>query len=455
MATEVEKLAAFVEKARFEELSKKTIAELKIRILDSLGCAIGAVGAEVPVRLARYLDTMGGNPLVTLIGGGKTSPDRAAFYNGALVRYLDFNDSFLAKNETCHPSDNLAAVLAAAEFAKGSGKELLLALAIAYEVQCRLSEVAPVRPKGFDHTVQGSYGAAAGAAKALGLDAAKIASAIAISATAHNALRVTRTGALSHWKGLAFPETAFCAVHSTFLAREGITGPMEVFEGNKGFMDSIAGKFTISWQEGRLDSVEKTIIKKYNAEIHSQTSIEALLELKHKHRFKPSDIEKIEIDIFDVAFHIIGGGVEGNKKIVRIKEEADHSLPYMVSVGLLDDEVTPRQYHPDRIVKKDVQELLQRIEIRPSDELTARFPKEMRTRIKCTLKNGEILTIEKSDYEGFLTQPMSFETAFNKFKLLAKGKIDDKRQNAIREAVEKIDELKVQDLTSILAGDIK
>src|SRR5205807_9485531 len=153
-------------------------------------------------------DDFGGTGHCTLIGGGRTAPDRAALYNGALVRYLDFNDSYFAPGETCHPSDNLAPVLAAAEYASGSGREFLTALAVAYQVQCRLSDEAPVRARGLDHTTQGAYAAAAGASRALGLDATATANAIAISGTAFNALRVTRTGALSNWKGLAYPNTA-------------------------------------------------------------------------------------------------------------------------------------------------------------------------------------------------------------------------------------------------------
>ncbi|HEY8475492.1 MAG TPA: MmgE/PrpD family protein, partial [Chloroflexota bacterium] len=203
--TLAEQLADFVVRASYEDLSERARQQLKIRVLDSLGCAIGAVGGE-PIGMVRaQIEDFGGAPRCTLIGGGRTAPDRAAFYNGALVRYLDFNDSYLAKGETCHPSDNLGAVLAAAEYAGRDGKELLAALAVAYQVQCRLSDVAPVRAKGFDHTTQGSYAVAAGVARALGLDREHTTNAIAIAGTAFNALRVTRTGALSHWKGLAYP----------------------------------------------------------------------------------------------------------------------------------------------------------------------------------------------------------------------------------------------------------
>src|SRR5215471_10964598 len=164
--THAEQLAAFVVRASYDDLSAAARQQLKIRVLDALGCAIGALAGE-PVRLVRLqVEEFGGVGYCTLIGGGRTAPDRAALYNSALVRYLDFNDSYIAKNETCHPSDNLGAVLAASEYARRYGKEFLTALALAYQVQCRLSDVAPVRAKGFDHTTQGAYAVAAGVAKA-------------------------------------------------------------------------------------------------------------------------------------------------------------------------------------------------------------------------------------------------------------------------------------------------
>src|SRR5512140_3093571 len=175
----VEQLAAFVVRARYEDMSEEARRQARIRILDALGCAIGALDGE-PIRAIReQVEDFGGNGLCTLIGGGRTAPDRAALYNSALVRYLDFNDGYLAKGETCHPNDNLGAVLATCEYANRNGKDLLTALAAAYQVQCRLSDVAPVRAKGFDHTTQGSFAVAAGVAKALGLDKSKTANAVA------------------------------------------------------------------------------------------------------------------------------------------------------------------------------------------------------------------------------------------------------------------------------------
>ena len=450
--TQVEQLAAFVVRKTYEDLSEEARHQLKIRVLDALGCAIGALEGP-PIKMLRaQLEDFGGKPLASLIGGGKTAPDRAALYNSALVRYLDYNDSYLAKKETCHPSDNLGAVLAASEYARRNGKEFLTALAIAYQVQCRLSVVAPVRAKGFDHTTQGAYAVAAGVAKALGLDQNGVANAVAISGTAYNALRVTRTGSLSHWKGLAYPNTAFGATHAAFLAMRGITGPLEVFEGNKGLMDAITGPFELDWSREDLEAVRRTSVKKYNAEFHSQSALEGVLELRAIHDMRPEEIESISIDIFDVAYHIIGGGEEGDKQRVRTKEEADHSLPYMVAVALLDGDVSPAQYVPERIVREDVQSLLRRVTIQSDEVLSKRFPAEMPCRIQITLKDGQTFAIEKQDYEGFYTRPMSWVKAVAKFERLAAPYTGATQREALVETVAHLETKEVEQLTGLLGA---
>lgn len=446
----VDQLAAFVVRARYEDLSEAARQQAKIRVLDALGCAFGALEGEPVHRIRAQIEDFGGNERCMLIGGGRTAPDRAALYNSALVRYLDFNDAYLAKGETCHPSDNLGAVLAACEYSGRSGKDLLAAFAAAYQVQCRLSDAAPVRARGFDHTVQGSYAVAAGVSRALGLDEERTANAIAIAGTAFNALRVTRTGSLSNWKGLAYPNTAFGVVQTTFLAMRGMTGPREVFEGNKGFMDAIAGRFELDWSKEDLERIAHTIVKKYNAEIHSQSTLEGVLELKQAHLFKAEEVQKIDIDIFDVAYHIIGGGEEGEKFTVRTKEEADHSLPYLVAAAILDGGVMPAQYLPERIARADIQSLLRKVNVRPSEEFSRRFPAEMPVRIQVTLQDGRNFSIEKRDYEGFLTHPMRWETVVDKFERLSHAHLSQAQQGELENAVLHLESIPVSELTRML-----
>jgi 2-methylcitrate dehydratase len=450
--TDAEKLAAFVTRTTYDDLDDPVRLQLKMRILDALGCAFGALDSSLASQLQIHTQKLDSHGPCTLIGGGQSAPDRVAFYNSALVRYLDFNDSYLAPNETCHPSDNLGAVLAACEYANRSGRDLLTSLAIAYQVQCRLSDVAPVRDKGFDHTTQGSYAVAAGVSKALGLDQSRTAQALAICGTAFNALRVTRTGSLSNWKGLAYANTAFGCTHAVLLAMRGITGPLEVFEGTKGFMDAIAGHFEIDWRRERLDRVPQTILKKYNAEVHSQSSIEAAVDLKQRYRLSGHEVERAEVEIFDVAWHIIGGGAEGGKRNVRTKEQADHSLPYLVAVALLDGNVMPAQFVPERIERQDVQDLLRRIDVKPREEFSRLFPQALPCRVTLRLRDGRTVSAEKSDYQGFTTKPADWEMVIAKFHALSKARVPISRRERVIDATRNLERLEIRDFTGRLGS---
>ena len=449
--TEVQKLADFVAAAEFNQLSEKALEQLKIRVLDTLGVAIGALDAEPIIAIRGLLEDLGGSPEATLIGGGKTSPDRAAFFNSALSRYLDFMDSYLAKGETNHPSDNLGAVLAAAESVDASGAEFLTAFAVAYQVHTRLSDVAPVRAKGFDHTTQGAFAAAAAAAKALRLDAAQIANAIAIAGTANVALRVTRTGNLSHWKGLAYPHVSKEGTFAALLASRGITGPEEVFEGNKGFKDSIAGDFEIDWSQEDLESVLRTIIKKHNAEIHSQSALDAAQDVREQDGFNVSAIESVKLTTFDVAYSIIGGGEEGDKRTIRTKEEADHSLPWMLAAVLLDGQLNPEQYDPERIIADDVQDLMTKIEITPSQEFSDRFPAHMPADLEVRLANGLVFRSSQDSYLGFHDNPLDWASARQKFDALVTPFTGEELREEIAELVHNLENHPVSELTAALA----
>src|SRR5262249_41411119 len=185
-------------------------------------------------------------------------------------------------------------------------------------------------------------------------------------------------------------------------------------------------------------------------EIHSQSALEGVLELKHAYGFTAADVTRIEIETFDVAYHIIGGGAEGDKRIVRTKEEADHSLPYIIAVAILDDQVMPEQYRSERIERPDVQSLLRKIRALPSADYSRRFPDEMPCRVTVTLNDGRILTKEKRDYEGFRNRPMSWETVTRKFERLSAPYIDHKLRREIIDAVANLEGIQAPDLTRLL-----
>jgi 2-methylcitrate dehydratase len=448
--TTARQIAEFSRDASWTHLSDAARSALKMRLLDAAGCAFAALDAE-PIRSLRaFGDDLGGLPRSALIGGGRTSPDRAAFFNAALVRYLDFNDAYLAPRETCHPSDNVAAVLAAAEAAQVSGSTLLTALAVAYQVQCRLSDEAPLRDRGFDHTTQGACAVAAGCAKALGLDLDRTANAVAIATVLSPALRVTRTGELSNWKGLASAHASFAAIHATLLAARGITGPPSAFEGRGGFMDTLSGPFSIDWAHEDLERVTMTSAKRFNSEVHAQSAVEAIIEIATEFDVRASAIRQIEVDIFDVAFRIIGGGDGSDRKRVRTKEQADHSLPYLLAVAALDRQLMPAQFEAARISKPDVQELLGRVVVREDPAMSARFPHELPCRVRVRLADDRCLEKQKSDYVGFFRNPSTWRDVRAKFDTLATA-VPPQARDRIASAVADLENLGASTLGSLLS----
>ena len=450
LETKAEKLAAWSAGARFDEIDPESLQQLKIRVLDSLGCAIAALDGE-PIRPIRALtDELGGDGPCTLIGGGRAPLDRAAFYNGALVRYLDFMDFTCVTGQTFHASDNLGSVLSAAEQADASGKDFLTALAVAYQVQTVLSEKSPLQERGFDHVTQLAYSITAGVARALGLGPVETANAIGINGCALNALWAVRTGRLSHWKGLASANVGKAATHGVLLAARGITGPLNVFEGPMGFEGSVGHGFELDWRSQRLDAVRRSSVKKYNAEAHSQSALEAILELRSEHGLKADQVQRVELEVFKQLLNAIGGGEAGDKTIVESKEQADHSINYLVAVALLDGDVYPAQFKPERVLARDVQDLLQRVWPRRSDELTHRYPAELPVRVTVVLNDGLVLVREKSDYEGYAGRPQTWERVVRKFDRLTERFADDRLRGHIVDTVGGLEAIDTRALTELL-----
>src|SRR5438105_9825213 len=233
------RLAEYAGQLRFEDLPAPVVRESKRRFIDSFATAVGAMDAEAYAIAKRCALRVQGQPGASLLGGGGSSAEWATFLNGLLIRYLDYNDTYLSL-EPAHPSDNLAAVLSVGEAVGADGRDLLTAAVLAYEVQCRLCDAASLRKHGIDHVTYGAISSAVAAAKLLKLDAAKIAHTIGLAGVCNVALRQTRSGELSMWKGCAFANAARNGVFAAMLAADAMTGPAPIFEGDLGFFNLVS-----------------------------------------------------------------------------------------------------------------------------------------------------------------------------------------------------------------------
>src|SRR6266446_8468458 len=405
MTTQVEALAKYAARASFADLSAESRRQLPIHILDSLACSIAALGAG-PVDACRaQVGEFGSVGPCALIGGGQANPIYAAFWHTALVRYVDFMDNFLAPTETCHTADNFGVALTIADYVGCSGRDLMLAVALGYTVQSRLVDQANFMTSGFDHTAQLAFSLNAAAGRLLGLSEQQIANAIAMAAVSDASFAVVRAKPLSQWKGLASAQSALGAMNALFLARRGVEGPLQVIEGPMGIDHLLGMKIDIDWDKQGYEGVTESTIKKYNSMIHTQSAVHCMVELAKQNKIDPDKVVSIEAEVFQLAFDFAGGGLYGTDKVIRTKEQADHSLPYLLAVALLDGNVMPAQFKPERIIKPDVQNLLKKVSVRPNHEYTEQYPKKMPTKIVVRLEDGKIIEHEVQEYAGLASHP--------------------------------------------------
>ncbi len=451
MPSLAEKISSFAGALDYEDLSPEAIHEVKRRLIDSIGCLMGAWTAEPP-RIARALASMSTSDLGARVIGTRmtTTPEMAAFANGVMFRYLDYNDTYLSK-EPAHPSDNFAATLAIADAFDLGGRDLILGTVIAYEVQCRLCDAFSIRSKGWDHVTYGGFSTTAGCGRMLDFTEEDFLNGLGLAGTPNNAMRQTRVGELSMWKGCAFANAARNGVFATLLAHLGLTGPTQIFEGEMGFFKEVCGGETFDILEFGGPSlsgkslpfmIEKTYIKKYSAEYHSQSAVDAAERIVAEHGgvFSPEEIESIEIATFNASYEIIGG--EPEKWRPQSRETADHSLPYITCCALIDGEVTLKSYEESRYRDEKLLGVVAKTTVTPDASLDKLYPeKGIPNRVTVRLKNGTVFTQEVAAPKGHALNPMNDNEVEAKFKSMAVPMIGEKASDEALEAIWSLDQL--------------
>ena len=448
--TQVEFLAKYAARASFADLSAQSRKQLPVHILDSIGCCIAALGAG-PVEACRaQVADFGSDGPCALIGGGKANPIYAAFWHTALVRYVDFMDNFLAATETCHTADNFGVALTITDYVGGSGRDLMLAVALSYTVQSRFVDHANFMTRGFDHTTQLAFSLNAAAGRLLGMSEPQIANAIAMAAVSDASFAVVRAKPLSQWKGLASAQSAFEAMNTLFLARRGVEGPLQVIEGANGIDNLLHMQVRIDWDKVGYEGVLESTIKKYNAMIHTQSAVHCMVELVKQNKVDPTKVVSIEAEVTRITYDFAGGGLYGVDKVVQTKEQADHNLPYLLAVAMLDGDVMPAQFEPDRIIRADVQQLLKKVSVRPDHEFTELYPAKMPAKITVRLRDGTVIEHEVQDFPGMPSDPFTWEDSVEKFDRLVAGRADESVIREIKDAVRSLESIQVKDLMMLL-----
>jgi 2-methylcitrate dehydratase len=447
-----ERLADYVHSTNYQDVPENVVHETKKRIVDSLGCAIGAFNAD-PVRMSRKVaeaarDSQGS----TLFGTRrKTTPDLAAFVNGIMVRYFDFNDTYLSK-EPAHPSDNIGPCFSVAESARATGRDLLLSIILAYEIQCRLCDAADIRHRGWDHVCYGLPSTALAASKLMDLDSEKMTQAANLALNSHITMRQVRAGELSMWKGCSFANAARNGVFSALLARQGMTGPSPIFEGEMGFFKQVSGPFEMNIEDfgGKNGSfkIAETYLKFFPAEIHSQTSIWAALEAR-KEIEKPEDIVSVKIASHEAGYTILGKDPEKWNPLT--KETADHSLPYIVGMALLEGKIDNSTYSEKKFRDSKILDFLKKITVVEDKTLSSMYPEAVANRVTVKLSSEKVVSKQVDYHKGHPKNPMSDKEVEEKFDRLTRKILAKNRARRILDATWNLEKAKdVSKLVSMM-----
>jgi 2-methylcitrate dehydratase len=304
--------------------------------------------------------------------------------------------------------------------------------------------------KGFNHATQLAISSAAGAGKLFGLSASETANAIAIATVDNISLTCVHAEPVSQWKGFSPGMTGMRAIYAASLAKRGFEGPNGLFEGPDGLERMFGQSIGADWDDPSLEIVSQTVLKKYCSLIHGQPVLEAVLDLKRGNDLVAANVDRVRCDVFQGAFDFAGGGRYGSKDHPQAKEQADYNLKYLVAVALLDDQVGPAQLQPVRIQAPDAQALLARVEVRPDEQFTARYPRELNARITIFTKDQRVLVKEQLGYEGGLANPMSWDRTVEKFHWLSEPFADESLRSKLVEAVQQLDARPISGLMDLL-----
>jgi 2-methylcitrate dehydratase len=430
-------MAEFTQGLRFEDIPSEAIHEAKRFLLDSMGCALAAVGNKDMRAMHRFTERLGGMEEATVIGSGlRTNAPNAALMNCLLVRALDYNDIYWVQDPS-HPSDLIGAALAAAEANQKSASEALVAIVIAYELEMRWCHAAEpgIREVGWHHATLTQFVSPLVAGRLYGLDLDQLVAAVGISGSSHFTLGGVVAGHLTNMKNTADPLAAQAGVLAAMMAREGYEGPVEVIEGKEGLIEVLSN---VEWREdewfrglGSEFRITKCSYKAFPTEALTHQPISAALTVCREHEITHEQVAELLVETTTRGADILS---DPSKYNPETKETADHSLPYVIAAAVVDGNVLPESFSDEKLRDPRIREVLPKIKVVADPEIDELFPKIKRARVTITTADGSKYTAQTDVAKGDPADPMSDEDIAAKFRANAKKVLSAGRMNEVIEA---------------------
>jgi 2-methylcitrate dehydratase len=428
-STVAETLARYATNVTYEDLPPEVVRMVKRTILDTIGCAIGAYTAgpsRIAIKLAGAVSAKQG--ATVLCSGITTSHELAVFANGVMMRYLDFNDGYITPMGGGHPSDTIAALLSSAEIAQRSGRDLILATALSYEVFCKVADVLDTRRLGLDQATMLGLASVVGAGRLMGLTQEQMVHAIGITIGGNTAINQGRIGTLSNWKDFACAEASRKAIFSAQLAQAGMTGPSQVFEGSLGFFNVIARKPFELPKLGEPFGIMRAFTKRFPLGQYSQTVAEAATQVRSFFA-STDDIQEINIHVSQNAIKVMAGSPE--KWRPQSHATADHSMPYAAAVVLMYGTIEEHHYEDPYLHDQRLLDLVSRVRCIPSAEADRHEKEYNLCDLEVVLKSGQRKTARVEYHRGHWNNPMTDAELEEKFRGLARKHLPAERIDAL------------------------
>jgi len=442
-------LAKYALSLTFDDLPADVIHQTKRILLDTLGCAIGGYASETSTIIQQVIKELNGCEEATVIGSGiRTSCLNAALANGAMTRYLDYNDTaFIKEGERYragyHPSEVIPPILAVGEKQHISGKETVTAIVTAYDLSLRFLNAntgEEMEKRGWNGDIRGAYVIPAITGRLLGLTETQVENAIGISGSRQAVFGILDAPGEEYTmtKNIRFPSMAYGGILSALLAQKGFTGPTSIIEGPAGFTELVMkGEYDVSkLSDPKLQfTIRDTAIKSVIADFSTHGHLNATLALVREHDIKPEDIDRIRVRASTRCVWHTGNPV---KKYPRNKESADHSSYYLTAIAIIDRQLGPGQFSAEKYADPKVHELIEKITLEVDTELDRERNAGI---VEIITKQGARYSCRVDYPKGHPLNPMTDEEVIGKFRPMATKHMSASQVDQLIDTIFKLDEL--------------
>jgi len=446
-------LAKFISKIQYEDLPKDTVQKAKEVTLDYLGALLAGYNYSslLSKKITDLMINNGGKEEATIIGPSiKVPVINAALVNGVTSHVVELDDGHrIARG---HPGVVvLSSALSTAEYLGSSGKDLITAITVGYDIFIRIaSAVNPSHLKRGFHTTGtcGVFASAAAASKLFGLNTEETANALSLAGTqAAGLLEVTIDGQMA--KALHSGKSAYAGVLAALLAKEGVRGPKTLIEGVKGFSKAMSDEcdYDIMLKDlGKAFYINECYIKLYPTCRHTHSPIDAVLELISENDFSTNEIKKILIKTYPTAVSFAGELFKP-----ETIEAAKFSIPYCICAALIYKKFGLNELKLESINNPTVQTLIDKVKIEVDSSLENSLSKTKGAEVYISLNDGRILYKKINLPKGEKENPISYDELIKKFTYCTDYYFDENRRSKIIDKILSIDQTyNVNDLFALL-----